>query len=250
MLVYVINLDRARDRLAHMNSQFERLGTSFTRIAAVDAKVMAGSDLQRFITGASRRHEWSPAQVAIFLSHKRAWRELAATCESHAAIFEDDVHLSDGVAPILRSSDWIDESMHIVRLETTLQSMKLDPSPIARFSGRNIFRVRSEAWGAAGYIIRRDIAARLVCRPSDVYEPVDWMLFHPKSALASEIEVFQVDPAPCVQDQYNPNITKRLKFSMETTLSADLKNELARSTKQFFSPLVRRLMRRRAVPFA
>jgi glycosyl transferase family 25 len=252
MRVYLINLDRAHDRLAHMQAQFNRVNAPFVRVSAVDAKVITKAELDDFrasTADAFRPHVWSSAQIGIFLSHKKIWADISVRGESHAAIFEDDVHLSHGISAVLRSTDWIDGSMDIIRLETTMQSMKLDQTPVGQVGKMKMFKVRSEAWGAAGYIIRRELAARLIAGPSQFYEPVDWLLFHPQSAIAPEINVFQLDPAPCVQDQYHPAVNCRRNFDKVTHDQSGLMYRFARGAKGIVSPLVRRLSGRRKVPF-
>jgi GR25 family glycosyltransferase involved in LPS biosynthesis len=131
-----------------------------------------------------------------------------------------------------------------------MQSMKLDRTPTAQVGKMKMFKVRSEAWGAAGYIIRRDLAARLAMESSHFYEPVDWLLFHPRSAIASEVNVFQLDPAPCVQDQYHPDIEARKNFDKATEMPTGWVHSSVMLTKRAFSPLVRKVIGKRSVPFA
>jgi glycosyl transferase family 25 len=253
MRVYVINLDRAPERMAHMRTQFERLKIPFTRIAAVDAKLLTDGEIDAFrrsVADAARPHSWHVSQIGIFLSHKKAWAQIASEDDRFAAVFEDDVHLSDRIASLLDSDVWIDRSMDIVRLETTQQSMKLARSPILQKDGMKLFRIESSAWGAAGYLISRDIAEWLDRSPSRIYEPVDWFLFHPKSALAPGLRVFQFDPAPCVQDQYHPDTRRRQNFAMETKTSTSFFETLSKSIRRRLSPLIRSAMNRRGVPFA
>jgi glycosyl transferase family 25 len=252
MRVYLINLDRAPDRLAHMQAQFSRLNLPFVRVSAIDAKAITRAELDEFRSStadAFRPHPWFPAQIGVFLSHKKVWKDISTRTESHAAVFEDDVHLSNGISSALGSTDWIDDSVDIVRLETTRHSMKLDQTPVAQVGKMKMFTVRSEAWGSAGYIISRELAARLVAGPSHFYEPVDWLLFHPNSAIAPEVNVFQLDPAPCVQDQYHPVVNCRHNFDKVTLDQSGLTYRFARGAKGIVSPLARRLFGRRKVPF-
>jgi glycosyl transferase, family 25 len=252
MHVYVINLDRAPDRLAHMQDQLGRLGISFSRVKAVDAKLMTEAELVEFrssIVQAHRPHAWSPAQIGIFLSHKKAWEEIASGSDSHAAVLEDDVHLSDRIVSLLQDSDWIDQSMDIVRLETTLQGVRLSRQPVSQVDDMKIFRVQG-AWGSAGYIISRNIAAWLVGSPRRVYEPVDWLLFHERSALAPALNIFQLDPAPCVQDQYHPDVNSRRNFDKVTQVPTGWVYTLETASRRVLSPLARKATGRRGIPFA
>jgi glycosyl transferase, family 25 len=253
MNVFVINLARASERMTHMRDQFDRLGISFARIEAVDAKSMTAAQLKEFtvsMNDAHRIHSWSPAQIGIFLSHHKAWAEIASGEDAFGAVFEDDVHLSDRIKPLLSTNDWIDRSMDIVRLETTMQSMKLERTQHSEVAGMKLYRVYAGGWGAAGYIVSQKIAAWLACSPPPIYEPVDWFLFHQNSVLAPVLKIFQLDPAPCVQDQYHPDPNRRLNFDRETKVPTGQIYAIQMASRRLLSPLVRRASGRRGVPFA
>jgi glycosyl transferase family 25 len=253
MRVYVINLDRSPERLDHMKDQLGRIGIPFVRVAAVDATLMTKEEIGEFrssVFKAYRSHPWEAAQIGIFLSHQKVWARIASGNDDFSAVFEDDVHLSDRIATLLTNSEWIDRSMDIVRFETTQQAMKLGSVPVSEIDHMKVFKLRSSAWGTAGYVIRRDVARWLDCSPRRIYEPVDWFLFHPKSALSPGLGVFQLDPAPCVQDQYHPILSCRRNFSKVTL---DVKSgtcPFKMASRRILSPLVRKATGRRAVPFA
>jgi glycosyl transferase family 25 len=253
MHVYVINMARASDRMAHMRNQLDNLGVAFKRIEAVDAKSMSNEQIAQFrasLVDVERHSTWSPGGIGCFLSHKKTWAEIAAGDKEYAAVFEDDVHLSNRIAPLLRDSGWVPRPADIVRFETTLQSMKLEQVPIARLDQTEIFKVHSGAWGAAGYVIRRDIAAWLACSPQRIAGQADWFLFHKESPVAQAMAIFQCDPAPCVQDQYHPDVPSRRNFDKVTPDPSGLGYELKSSIRRLFSPIARLVRGRRAVPFA
>jgi glycosyl transferase family 25 len=252
MRSYVINLDRAPERLAFMRSQFQRLGHHFERVAAVDAKLMGAAELDAFrdARGSDHRgHIWNPPQIGVFLSHIKTWRLIAAGSDPYAAIFEDDVHMSSAMAKLLTDSKWIPNTADIVRFETTGQSMRLARNPVACAEGINLFKVHSGAWGTAGYAIRKDISEWLAHSPPRIHVPVDWMLFHHSSPIATAITVLQMDPALCVQDQYHPDPASALNFDCETLSMAGPQGGIAQTVRRTLSPLVRAVTGRRGVRF-
>jgi len=87
MKVYVINLDRHTDRLAHMRKQLA--GIAFERIGAVD-----GSQAPETKSGLTQ------SERACLLSHRSAWGRFLATADSHACFLEDDLHLQSGFAAV------------------------------------------------------------------------------------------------------------------------------------------------------
>ena len=109
--VYLINLDRAADRLAWWTSQFEASDLAdrvFTRVAAVEGKAIANleelvepraleelRDLER--TGHRKRHsQLSIGAVGCYMSHVKVWREAMERGNECAWVFEDDCKLGGG----------------------------------------------------------------------------------------------------------------------------------------------------------
>ena len=87
MKIYLINLDRHPDRLAHMRKQLN--GVAFERISAVD-----GSNDPPTTKGLSR------FELACLESHKLAWRQFLNGPEGHACFLEDDLHVWPGFAAL------------------------------------------------------------------------------------------------------------------------------------------------------
>ena len=89
MRVFVINLDRHPERLAHMRGQLR--GIAFERISAVD-----GTKSQPTQKGLTR------FELACLASHRDAWRQFLDGSEEHACFLEDDLH----IRPDFDSADW------------------------------------------------------------------------------------------------------------------------------------------------
>src|SRR5271165_4182476 len=102
MKVYVINLDRDRERLAHIRAQLG--GVSFTRVAAVDGTRIteATKDLTRF-------------ELDCLASHRDAWRLFLAASDAHACFLEDDLHLWPGFAQLVDDDRWVPSDAHSVK---------------------------------------------------------------------------------------------------------------------------------------
>ena len=92
---YVINLDRAPERLAETARLFEGAGLAFERVPAVDARALSREELRkacrpvRFYLANARRVR--TGEIACTLSHRKAWRAAFADGAPAAAVFEDDV---------------------------------------------------------------------------------------------------------------------------------------------------------------
>ena len=94
MKCLVINLDRSQDRLAHMTSEFARIGIEFERVAAVDAQ--SRSDLQEtpMQLNPLTQLPLTNAEIACFLSHKACWAKIADGDDAYGVVFEDDIVFS------------------------------------------------------------------------------------------------------------------------------------------------------------
>jgi GR25 family glycosyltransferase involved in LPS biosynthesis len=107
MKIYLINLDRHPERLAHMRKQLN--GVPFERISAVD-----GSKDPTTTKGLSR------FELACLESHKLAWRQFLNCPEGCACFLEDDLHIWPGLAGLTGSDSWIPTGAHSVKLDTYL----------------------------------------------------------------------------------------------------------------------------------
>ena len=84
MYIFLINLDRRPDRLAHMRAELNYHKLSFVRIAAVDAAAYPPA-----VPG-----QLQNSQIACHRSHRVSWEQLAESGEPSALILEDDLVLS------------------------------------------------------------------------------------------------------------------------------------------------------------
>lgn len=103
---WVINLDRAPERLQRIRAQLERLGLPWTRLAAVDARALSAEQRGALDEAAYRRkHGMTPAlgELGCYLSHVEVMRAFLASEHEFALVLEDDVLLKDSLPAVLAS---------------------------------------------------------------------------------------------------------------------------------------------------
>ena len=185
MKIYLINLDRHPERLAHMRKQLD--GVAFERISAVD-----GSKDPPTTKGLSR------FELACLESHKLAWRQFLKGPEGHACFLEDDLHIWPGFAALTESGSWIPSDAHSVKLDTYLQKVELGEKRVA-IEGRQIARLYSRHHSSAAYILTREGAARYLELTASSSLPADYALFpnHPRRL---GLRIYQLCPAIAIQD--------------------------------------------------
>ena len=94
--LYVINLDRSKDRWAKINDHLTGYGLLAKRISAVDAKALPFETLQKHYNSEMNRTDFfidlKPAEIGCFLSHRKALKAfLNNSKKPFAIILEDDV---------------------------------------------------------------------------------------------------------------------------------------------------------------
>ena len=202
MRIFLINLARRPDRLEAMNAAGARLGLTFTRIQALDART-AGA-LNDYFTDSGPLGEIPRGDKACLVSHRQAWQQFIVGGDSHAAILEDDVVLSPAAARFLKEASWIASGIDVVKLEhygpkgqSVLLSDFLDVG-----GGFRIARMHSRHTGAAAYILSRR-AAQMLLAEQRFNLPVDHLLFNPNnSPLFQRLKPWQLLPAIARQEQF------------------------------------------------
>jgi glycosyl transferase family 25 len=194
MKCLVINLDRSAGRLAQVTRQFARIGVPFQRVAGVDA---AGGS----VTAAP---PLTAPEAACFLSHRQCWQIIADGGDHHGAIFEDDVIFADNGGALLADDGWIPRDADVVKLETFFVPVRLRRRRVAVGDGYSLVRLVGRHVGAAGYILSRDAARKLLARTRRFKAAVDNVLFCPTMTTCSRNTIYQLMPALCAQAHLLP----------------------------------------------
>jgi glycosyl transferase, family 25 len=185
MKIYLINLDRHPERLAHMCGKLN--GVAFERISAID-----GSKDPPTTSGLSR------FERACLESHKLAWRQFLNSSEGCACFLEDDLHVRAGFAAVTGSDSWIPSDAHTIKLDTYLQKVELGERRVA-IDNRQIARLYSRHHSSAAYILTRKGADRYLELTVSPSLPADYTLF-PNRPLRLGLRIYQLCPAVALQD--------------------------------------------------
>lgn len=196
---YLINLDRSPERLLRMKAQFAKASIPFERVAAVDGKSLSDDETSAIICTPSWTQPLTRTEIGCFLSHRKCLELIAAGEDRFAAIFEDDVTLSKDAQRFFVSDDWIPENAELIKIESQGKKVLTD-RPIVTISGRySVAQLRSQHILAAGYIISRECARKLLCKMNNAASPIDHLLFTPSCGFFPQMTVYQVSPAICMQ---------------------------------------------------
>jgi glycosyl transferase family 25 len=237
MKIFVINLDREQQRLARIERVFAGLGLDFTMVSAIDRETLPADELHKWQSREAGVRHLRPGETACFLSHRECWRRIVREDLPLAAVFEDDIHIGTDATAVLRSADWFPAEADIVKIETKLEYARVDKSSVGDVGQRTMHRMRSKHAGAAGYILTRDCAEKLLGMSEIMSSPVDQFMFNTALPSSASLALFQLLPAVCVQDFY-------IKTPATTIgLGSDLHNERTSPATEGLAKLLRRVVR-------
>jgi glycosyl transferase family 25 len=157
---WVINLDRAPDRLARIAAQLDRLRLPWTRLPAVDARAL--QPVQRAALDDAcyrRRHGKEPVlgELGCYLSHVEVMRRFLAGTAEFALVLEDDVQLKDSLPAVLQGllrapGRWDMVKLSGVHSGTPMPYLELAP-------GHALAVMLSRCTGSSAYLMNRRAAA-------------------------------------------------------------------------------------------
>ncbi|MCL6707225.1 glycosyltransferase family 25 protein [Pseudomonas sp. R2.Fl] len=235
MAIYLINMDRDADRLAHMSVQLK--GLPFERLRAFDGRSLSDEDLA-LIRAERPNASWSRGQIGCFFSHLEAWRRIAEGDDAYGLVLEDDLHLSEDfsrfAAPDRMNAFPADAD--IIRLEATSNSVLLGPS-VLDVDGRALRRTRSSTWCTGAYLLSKPAAAKLLALDKSTHTVADYFLFsYEYSPVPALLTIYQLTPAVAIQDKFaNP---------AATTFGSNIETDPSQT-----EPLTPRILLRKALRF-
>lgn len=90
--VYVINLDKSTDRLKSIKKQLDKQNLKFTRIPAVNGKLLTEEEIKNNCTPFAQL--FCPRNIiGCAMSHKSVWQKIIDNDDKYAIVLEDDCKL-------------------------------------------------------------------------------------------------------------------------------------------------------------
>jgi glycosyl transferase family 25 len=204
--VFVINLDRRKDRLAFMAAQLQAIGLDWKHIAAHDMQSVDEALLAREIAAKDHIIGMGLGSQCCALTNFDIYRRMVSENIPAALILQDDVELSPQIASFLETSDWLPEGIDLIQFEKygrrasrRLLGPALGAMPI---DGASLHCLYSRTAGAACYLITKQGAERILAEKPLLNMPIDHLLFSPNvSPLFDRLNVAVVCPALARQNE-------------------------------------------------
>ncbi|MEO1788305.1 MAG: glycosyltransferase family 25 protein [Pseudomonadota bacterium] len=176
---YIIHLERATARAAHVAELIATLPCPAEIVPAVDADALSPADRARYDTSARLRPRYpfplAETEIAVFLSHRAAWDRIAGGTSEAGLIIEDDVALEP---------DTFDRAFDLALAHASDESwIRLPWKPreapaqmVAEDAPALLFYPRRVALGMQAQIVGRRAAERLLTATERFDRPVDTTL--------------------------------------------------------------------------
>ena len=181
MKTYYINVARSYARRDWMESQLSELQFDYERIPAIDGACLSEAELKTWI---DQRRVFlyssriiTPRMVGCFISHREAWKKVAAGPDQFAVIMEDDILVSRKGAELLKDDSWIPNQTALIRLDQQVKVYLLRCYKRIEFNGASISLFDFEGGcGNGAYIIHKSMAEWLISNFNKMYQDVDMQM--------------------------------------------------------------------------
>lgn len=200
---WVINLDRAPERLERISQQLQRLALSFTRLPAADARALRPEQRDALDEPAYRRkHGMTPllGELGCYLSHVQALHQFLASPAQFALVLEDDVLLHDSLPAVLKGLVHHADRWDMVKLSAVHSGT---PVPVLQVApGHSLAVMLSRCTGASAYVVNRRAAQAYVAGLLPMSLPYDHVF---DQGWRFGLKVRLVTPTPCTHDEVTPS---------------------------------------------
>ncbi len=196
---WVINLDRAPDRLERISGQLQALGLPFTRLPAVDARAFTPDQAASIDEPAYRRKHGMtpvPGELGCYLSHVQVMRGFMAGDARFALVLEDDALLRGSLPGVLRglianAGRWDMVKLSAVHSGTPVPVLDVAP-------GHRLAVMLSRCTGSSAYLVNRRAAGRYLQGLLPMSLPYDHVF---DQGWRFGLQVRVVTPTPCGHDE-------------------------------------------------
>jgi glycosyl transferase, family 25 len=160
--VWLINLPANQDRLEKMARQLDAMGLPWKLFVAVNGKERYEELIAKADPAAYANNMGSPilpGKLGVYASHKGVWEAFLETDFEHALIFEDDVVFHEDFLQALSAAHQASAHWDIVRFNCVRAKIPVTQGLVGRW---RLNAYIGPFTGNAAYMIRKDIAAKLI----------------------------------------------------------------------------------------
>lgn len=134
--VWVLNLERSRDRRTYMEGQLRELNWQFEIIPAVDGKCLSADELKCYSPQQALKfvnRELSPGEIGCALSHARLWERIVTENIQEVLILEDDVDIDGELMGVLERRDAFPGDWELINFKTDVKKLPFGPPVYTKY---------------------------------------------------------------------------------------------------------------------
>ncbi len=202
--LYVVSLSHRLDRRSWMSAQAEKIGLPIRFFDAVNGAETAPEDFAQRFDNHGPLGEFGAGDMACTLSHLQICEQFLESTSTHCVVLEDDALMAADLPDWLSDLSWFPRDADIVKLEAGTQKglVVLLGRTKQSHLGRDLRPLLSRHTGAAGYIINRNAARKILGHLLHIDMPIDHFLFNQNiSPIAADLGIYQIEPALVQQDE-------------------------------------------------
>ena len=173
LAVYLINLERSRDRREKMQARLAALGLDYTIFPAIDGRkewerLASQLDVDAFQRNVGR--DVLPGEIGCYHSHLGVWQAFLETGDDVLLVLEDDVVFGEDFISALHEAmrvcaHWDFLKLNKIRAEQPISQGRVGPYRLNAYLG--------PATGFGAYLIRRDLVERALPAMLPITRPID-----------------------------------------------------------------------------
>jgi glycosyl transferase, family 25 len=161
LMTIVINMDSAKERMAAMKVQLDRLDIPYVRLSAVDGTKLSFPHSDFCLNSYRYLHGrlWSPRELGCYLSHIECFRQFLKSDAQYALVLEDDASLPDDLLAVIDAATHSSKHWNLLRLSTVNHGKWW---PVKKVHGRSLAVCLTREKGAGAYVVDRHAARQMI----------------------------------------------------------------------------------------
>lgn len=196
---YLINLDKASERLEYVMRSFGEISFTIERVSGVlgTGLELPIAEYSKLGYAAAHGKRTNTSEIGCYLSHIKALKQFMGTDNDYAIILEDDVELRGDLELIIKQLTGCSLDWDIVRLAGRRKTQSLPVRQL--FLDTQLHVDFSRQTGAGAYLVNRKAARRMINQMLPMYLPYDhafdreWLM---------GLRNFSVQPFPINQQEH------------------------------------------------
>ncbi|MEN5278934.1 glycosyltransferase family 25 protein [Brucella sp. TWI432] len=197
MKCYIVNLDRAPERMERMARILEQQSIDFERLAAIDGHLFTDDEIEKYRAQRQQGKPMTVGEIACAESHLAIFRKIVESADEYAVVMEDDLHLSSDAGFFINSTAWIPTGVDIIKLETVKEPTIITTKAFYLDNDRKLAQLAFKHWGSGAYVISKAAARKALQNYVAGLTPIDDYLFDPT---VNDFLLWQIQPAIAIQD--------------------------------------------------